>query len=278
MPFTFDKERGYRMKIDYQETTNDLLARIDIHKKYGSRDIDQWMLHLINPQKGTVILDAGCGSGKQCFLFYKALEGEADITGGDVSPDLLENARQENAKIGNRINIINLDFNRRFPLEDNQFDLVTSCFAIYYSEDVPFTISELHRVLKPGGRLFTTGPMPENKRLFYDIIVEATHQPIPPMPGSSRYSSLIYNAIQQQFSCVEIHIFENPLIFEQVDPFLAYTRASLSEDRKLWKALFENTGGFENVMLQIKAVASARLEKEGKLVMTKVVGGFIATK
>ncbi len=267
-----------KMKIDYQETTNDLLARIDIHKKYGSRDIDQWMLHLLNPQKGSVILDVGCGSGKQCFLFYKALEGEADITGGDVSSELLEKASLENAKIGNRIKIIHLDFNQRFPLDDNQFDLLTSCFAIYYSQDIPFTISEMHRVIKPGGRLFTTGPMPENKRLFYDIILEATHQPIPPMPGSSRYSSLIYKAIKEQFSCVEIHIFENPLTFEEVEPFLDYTRASLSEDRKLWKALFEHTGGFENVMQQIKTVASQRLAREGKLVMTKVVGGFISTK
>ena len=266
------------MKIDYQETTNDLLARIDIHKKYGSRDIDQWMLHLLNPQKGSMILDVGCGSGKQCFLFYKALEGDAEITGGDVNPELLDKARQENAKIGNRIKLIDLNFNQIFPLNDNQYDLVTSCFAIYYSEDIPFTISEMHRVIRPGGRLFTTGPMPENKRLFYDIIFEATQQPIPPMPGSSRYSSLIYKAIQEMFSKVEVHIFENPLVFETVEPFLEYTRASLSEDRRLWKSLFEDTGGFEQVMKQIEKVATQRISQEGKLVMTKVVGGFIATK
>ena len=266
------------MKIDYQETINDLLARIDIHKKYGSRDIDEWMLHVINPQKGSKILDIGCGAGKQCFLFYKALEGEADITGGDVNAELLETARQENAKIGNRIKFIDLDFNQRFPINDNQYDLVTSCFAIYYSEDISSTISEMHRVTKPGGRLFTTGPMPENKSLFYEIIFEATHQPIPPMPGSSRYSSQIYKAIQTLFSKVELNIFENPLIFEAVDPFLAYTRASLSEDRRLWKSLFEESGGFEHVMEEIKIVADRRLCKDGKLVMTKVVGGFIATK
>jgi ubiquinone/menaquinone biosynthesis C-methylase UbiE len=266
------------MKIDYQETTNDLLARIDIHKKYGTRDIDEWMLHVLNPQKGTKILDVGCGTGKQCFLFYKALEGEADVTGGDVNPELLEKARGENAKIGNRIKFIDLDFNQRFPINDNQYDLVTSCFAIYYSENIPFTISEMHRVITPGGRLFTTGPMPENKRLFYDIIYEATDKPIPPMPGSSRYSSLIHKAIQALFSKVELNIFENPLIFEAVDPFLAYTRASLAEDRKLWRSLFEESGGFERVMQEIKIVAERRLAKEGRLVMTKVVGGFIATK
>lgn len=266
------------MKIDYQETTNDLLTRIDIHKKYGSRDIDEWMLHQLNLQKGSKILDIGCGAGKQCFLYYKALEGEADITGGDVNKELLDKARQENAKIGYRINFIDLDFNQRFPVEDNQYDVLTSCFAIYYSADIPFTISEMHRVIKPGGRLFTTGPMPENKRLFYDIIFEATQKAIPPMPGSSRYSSQIFKSIQSLFSKVEIHIFENPLIFQAVDPFLAYTRASLSEDRKLWKSLFEEAGGFDHVMEQIKKVTERRLAQDGRLVMTKVVGGFIATK
>ena len=36
--------------------------------------------------------------------------------------------------------------------------------------------------------------------------------------------------------------------------------------------------GFEDVMAKITAVAEKRVAKEGKLVMTKVVGGFIATK
>ena len=39
-----------------------------------------------------------------------------------------------------------------FPFEDNSFDLVSCCFAIYYAADIPFTIREMHRVLKPGGR------------------------------------------------------------------------------------------------------------------------------
>jgi hypothetical protein len=120
--------------------------------------------------------------------------------------------------------------------------------------------------------------MPDNKRLFYEIIHEATGKPIPPMPGSSRYSSLILQAIQAVCSRVEIHIFENPLTFEAVEPFLAYTRASLSEDRRLWTSLFEGAEGFEKVMQQIEVTASKRLAQDGKLVMTKVVGGFIGTK
>ncbi len=120
--------------------------------------------------------------------------------------------------------------------------------------------------------------MPENKRLFYDIIQEATGKPIPPMPGSSHYASEILSAIKALFSKVNVHIFNNPLSFETVDPFIAYTRASLSEDRKLWGSFFQGKDDFERIMDQISQVAAKRLASEGQLVMTKVVGGFVASK
>ena len=175
------------MKIEYQETTSDLQTRIDIHGKYGGRDIDPWMLDLLDLQKGSKILDVGCGSGKQCFSYYQYLQGEAEIHGGDVNRDLLNQAIESNTKIGSPIHFREVNFNQPFPYESGQFDLVSCCFAIYYAENMPFTISEMHRVLKTGGHLFTTGPLPANKQLFYDVIKEATGKPIPPMPGSSRF-------------------------------------------------------------------------------------------
>lgn len=266
------------MKIEYQETTSDLQTRIDIHGKYGGRDIDQWMLDLLDLKKGIKILDVGCGSGKQCFSYFKKLEGQAEIHGGDVNADLLNQARETNAKLGNPVHFREVNFNLPFPYEGGQFDLVSCCFAIYYAENMPFTLAEMHRVLKTGGRLFTTGPMPTNKQLFYDIIREATGKAIPPMPGSSRYDSEILSTMRSIFTSVDVHVFENPLTFETVEPFLAYTRASLAEDRKLWSGLFQGKDDFNHVMDQIAAAAARRLEKDGKLVMTKVVGGFLATK
>ncbi len=266
------------MKIDFQETTKDLATRIDIHSKFGARDIDAWMLDLIKLQPGNKILDVGCGSGKQCFKYFENLQGKAEITGGDVSEDLLQQARDEDAKKKSGMKFVYLDFNKKFPFEADQFDFVSCCFAIYYAENVPFTISEMHRVTVPGGRLFTTGPMPENKKIFYEIIREATGKQIPPMPGSSRYSTEFLSTIKSLYSKVEVHVFENPLTFEAVEPYIAYTRASMSEDRRLWKSFFESKDDFEKIMKQITEVAKKRLDKDGKLVMTKVVGGFLATK
>lgn len=266
------------MKIDFQETTKDLAVRIDIHSKFGARDIDRWMLDLIKLQQGSKILDVGCGSGKQCFSYWDELKGKADITGGDVSPELLAQATAENERRGTRIQFDHLNFNEVFNYSDNIFDFVSCCFAIYYAENIPFTIKEMHRVTHPGGRLFTTGPMPQNKQLFYEIIKEATGKPIPPMPGSSRYSTEILSNVKSLYSQVDLHIFENPLVFESLEPYMAYTRASMSEDRKLWGSLFVDKDDFEKIMGQITEAAKKRLDQEGKLVMTKVVGGILATK
>ena len=274
------------MKINYQETSKDLLTRIDIHEKYGSANIDEWTNDLLRPQPGMNILDIGCGAGKLCFLFDDYTKGAAKITGGDFSEELLEKARAKNAERGSKIEFRFLDFNQPFDFASGSFDLLTSAFAIYYASDLDFTFGEAHRVLRspdalsgvPGGRLFVSGPLPENKQMFYDIIKEATNATIPPMPGSSRFKGDIFNTIGKIFARTELHKFENHLTFPEVAPFIEYVRASLSEDRKLWTSMFNGKDEYEALISKIEAVAKKWFDRDGKLVMTKVVGGILATK
>ncbi len=266
------------MEINYQETSKDLLTRIDIHQKYGARDIDKWTVETLQPKPGMKILDVGCGAGKQCFLYSDFTDRKAEIIGGDVSRELLEKARARNAERGDHIRVQMLDFNKRFEFSDETFDIVSSAFAIYYANNMDFTFGEAHRVLKPGGRLFVTGPLPENKQMFYDIIREATSKPIPPMPGSSRFKSEIYQTIETKFSRTQLLTFENPITFPAVQPFIEYVRASLSEDRKLWTSMFNGKEEYEALIRSIERVATQWYNRDGKLVMTKVVGGILATK
>lgn len=267
------------MEINYQETSKDLLVRIDIHEKYGARNIDEWNIDVLKPQPDQKILDVGCGTGKQCFLFSDHTEKKAQIIGGDFSNELLDKARETLAKRGDKnVSFQFLDFNKKFEFEDNTFDLMTSAFAIYYASDLDFTFQEAHRVILPGGKLFVTGPLPENKQMFYEIIIEASNQPIPPMPGSSRFKGEIYQSIDAIFSHTELLKFENPLTFPEVKPFMDYVGASLSEDRKLWTNLFNSKEEYEALIKRIQVVAEHWYERDGKLVMTKVVGGILATK
>jgi ubiquinone/menaquinone biosynthesis C-methylase UbiE len=266
------------MKINYHETSKDLLTRINIHEKYGSANIDQWTNDLLQPRAGMDILDIGCGAGKLCFLFDDYTKGAAKITGGDFSEELLDKARAKNAERGSKVDFQFLDFNQPFKFADGTFNLLTSAFAIYYASDLDFTFGEAHRILRPGGRLFVSGPLPENKQMFYDIIKEATNAIIPPMPGSSRFKGDIFNTISKIFVKTELHKFENHLTFPEVAPFIEYVRASLSEDRKLWTSMFSGKDEYEALIGKIEAVAKKWFGRDGKLVMTKVVGGILATK
>jgi SAM-dependent methyltransferase len=225
------------------------------------------------------ILDVGCGAGKQCFLYNDYTSGQADITGTDFSEELLGKAREKLAGRGDKnIKFDFMDFNTPFPYADNTFDLLSSAFALYYAADLNFTFGEAHRVLKPGGRLFVTGPLPENKQMFYEIIKEATNAPIPPMPGSSRFKGDIFKTIEGIFAKTELLTFENPITFPEVAPFIEYVRASLSEDRKLWTSMFTGKDEYEALIGRIADVATRWFHRDGKLVMTKVVGGILATK
>jgi ubiquinone/menaquinone biosynthesis C-methylase UbiE len=266
------------MQINYQETSKDLMTRIGVHEKYGARNIDQWTIEALKPQPGMKILDVGCGAGKQCFLYSDTTQRKAEIIGGDFSNELLEMAHAKNSERGENIKFMFLDFNKRFEFGDNTFDLVSSAFAIYYASNLDFTFGEAQRVIKPGGRLFVTGPLPENKQMFYDIIKEATHKPIPPMPGSSRFKGEIYKTIEGKFAKTELLTFENPITFPSVEPFMDYTKASLSEDRKLWTSMFNSHAEYETLILEIEKTATRWFKRDGKLVMTKVVGGILATK
>lgn len=266
------------MEINYQETSKDLLTRIDIHEKYGSANIDVWTNELLQPKAGMQILDVGCGAGKLSFLFDDYTNRQATIIGGDFSEELLDKARAKNKERSSNIDFQFLDFNKPFNFADNTFDLCTSAFAIYYAADLKFTFGEAHRVLKPGGRLFVSGPLPENKQMFYEIIKEATNATIPPMPGSSRFKGDIFNTIDSLFAKTELHKFENHLTFPEVAPFIEYVRASLSEDRKLWTSMFNGKDEYEALIGKIQAVAQKWFDRDGKLVMTKVIGGILATK
>ena len=98
------------------------------------------------------------------------------------------------------------------------------------------------------------------------------------MPGSSRFKGEIYQTIERIFASTELLTFENPLTFPEVKPFTDYVRASLSEDRRLWTSMFTGKDEYEVLITKIESVAQKWFQRDGKLVMTKVVGGILATK
>ncbi|MFJ9370774.1 class I SAM-dependent methyltransferase, partial [Nocardia sp. NPDC101769] len=108
------------------------------------------MLGLAGDVTGRRILDAGCGSGP---LFTELRDRGAIVTGIDSSARMLELARQ---RLGADADLRIADLVSPLPFSDNAFDDVVASLVLHYLQDWGPTLTELLRVLKPGGRLIVS--------------------------------------------------------------------------------------------------------------------------
>lgn len=108
---------------------------------------------LASLQEGEVVLDLGSGAGFDCFLAASKVGPSGKVIGVDMTPEMIEKARA-NAK---RNGIQNVEFKlgeiESLPVKDKSVDLVISNCVINLSADKSKVLSEIHRVLKPGGRI-----------------------------------------------------------------------------------------------------------------------------
>jgi len=66
----------------------------------------------------------------------------------------------------NKLTLIENKLLKSLPFKDNSFDMVTLIAVIEHLDHPEYIISEVHRVLKPGGSLILTTPTPESKKII----------------------------------------------------------------------------------------------------------------
>ncbi|HAR95512.1 MAG TPA: arsenite S-adenosylmethyltransferase [Deltaproteobacteria bacterium] len=104
-------------------------------------------------KEGEVVLDLGSGAGFDCFVVSPKVGPSGKVIGVDMTPAMLERAR-ENAKRGNFTNVeFRLGEIENLPMGDNSVDVVISNCVINLSPNKKRVFQEIHRVLKPGGRI-----------------------------------------------------------------------------------------------------------------------------
>jgi ubiquinone/menaquinone biosynthesis C-methylase UbiE len=124
---------------------------------------------------GDSLLDVATGSGN--VAIPAALAG-AKVTGLDLTPKLLEVARERAAEAGVQIEFVEGDA-EELPFEDRSFDRVTSCFGVMFAPRHDVAAGELVRVARPGARIVVAAWTPEglNGRMFQTV---GSYMPPPP--------------------------------------------------------------------------------------------------
>ena len=136
---------------------DNIAYRYDFLNRFLSAGIDIWwrkkairQLLKLAPQ---TVLDVATGTADVAIMSTKILKPKK-ITGIDISDGMLAIGRQKVAKLGlqNTIELLNGD-SETINFEDSSFDAVTVAFGVRNFQNLEKGLSEIKRVLKPGGKL-----------------------------------------------------------------------------------------------------------------------------
>ena len=118
---------------------------------------------------GDTIVDLGSGGGIDCFLAAKRTGADGKVIGVDMTPDMLDRARENAARAGYENVEFRLGEIENLPMADSTVDLIISNCVINLSIDKKRVFEEAYRVLKPGGKLAVSdltlnGELPDSIR------------------------------------------------------------------------------------------------------------------
>lgn len=125
-----------------------LCKRIDTLRMIEHERWARGRFHELKGEKGTKVLDAGCGIG--VFTRYYGKK-DFEVHAIDISPKAIEITKLSLETLGlkGEVNIGNVE-NISYP--DSYFDYVVSNGVIHHTPNTEKAVEEFYRVLKPGGR------------------------------------------------------------------------------------------------------------------------------
>jgi arsenite methyltransferase len=104
-------------------------------------------------KQGERVLDLGSGAGTDSLIAVQMVGPEGSVTGIDMTAEMLEKARAAAVDLGaGNVNFVEGEV-ERLPFADGSFDVVISNGVIDLVPDKDAVFSEIHRVLRPGGRI-----------------------------------------------------------------------------------------------------------------------------
>ena len=143
--------------------------------RYYPKDAENF-INRLNLKPGMKVLDVACGTGN---LALPAARAGAEVTGVDIAPNLVEQARENAKREG-----LNAKFDEgdaeALPYADASFDAVVTMFGAMFAPRPELVAAELKRVCRPGGLIAMANWTPSG---FIGQMFKANSAYVPPPPG-----------------------------------------------------------------------------------------------
>lgn len=174
-----------RIKIENDEVDMDKIVELKEKAKVGWASFISFealtstaapkLVQFAGVKNGMKLLDVACGTG---VVALTAVRLGAEVEGVDLTPELINRAKENAEIMGLKANFIEGDA-EFLPFKENQFDVILSQYGHMFAPRPAVVTTELARVLKPGGILaFSTWPV----ELFMGKFFKLIEQFSPPLP------------------------------------------------------------------------------------------------
>lgn len=125
-----------------------LAPMYDLMEAFPERRYLPWRKRLWSLVRGPRVLEVGVGTGRNIEFYPSGVE----VTGIDLTPGMLERARKRAAALNRKVDL-RLGDVQCLDFPDNTFDTVVATFVFCSVPDPVQGLSEVRRVVRPGGQV-----------------------------------------------------------------------------------------------------------------------------
>jgi ubiquinone/menaquinone biosynthesis C-methylase UbiE len=266
-----DKTAKAYIEEQYKDDSN-LNKRLQIHAySENKKGLYSWIAEKLEMKEGMKILELGCGNG-EIWKHIVEQKGKTRFhaTLSDISEGMIGKAR-ENLKglEGPEFAFEVFDYHK-IPFEPLSFDLVIANHSLYHAADINGALAEIHRVLKPSGKLYATTIGKGHMRELNDLI-KIYRLPVQFNPDKVADNFGLengYTLLQEHFKNVELVFYKDRLIVPKTGPVITYIE-SIEE-------VNYSKGSNHRRMERLKNELERRIELDKAMYISKNYGLYVA--
>ena len=242
---------------DRAVSTGSLNTRIDINKRYQSKNFEQWLFKRLNVSPGEHVLDVGCGTGAQSLRFLDLVGDAGTVSALDLSASsveqLIRTSDEDSRLTAVSEDMANLGQVIRNRFRKSKYTLAHSSYALYYSPARMDVLRVMADSIYEFGRVAVFTPVSPHGMV--DIAAKFSQIPDPVLESLEFGPNILEPAFRSMFFEVEVHYFQSEMRVTSLKDFMDFYKAT---------TYFSN-----DAMTDISSYAEERIARDGAVVYQK---------
>ena len=222
-------DQTYLRDEQYKDASN-LNARIRLHVEFSTNPYGwfRWVFDQYELPAQARVLELGCGPGDLWLENMDRIPEGWEISLSDFSPGMLNQAQEKLVYQSHPINFETIDA-QSIHYDADHFDIVIANHFLYHVPDRPKAISEIRRVLKPGGRFYATTIGINHMKELPDLVDRFDRENCSFLRNEDVPFTMENGADQLRvvFSNVELRRYQDGLHITDVDVLVDYARSGM---------------------------------------------------